>query len=89
MGDENEVELHPHQWSQIGGRAAADLLRVEPAIDNEMKIPNLTVQAVSPDAPRTVQIDDLHVMGASQSAGIIMSNFGIRTKIRAPCASTP
>ena len=54
MGDENEVELHPHQWSQIGGRAAANLFRVEPAIDNEMKIPNLTVEAVGPDAPRTV-----------------------------------
>ena len=54
MGDENEVELHPHERSQIGGRDAADLFRVEPAIDNEMEIPDLTVEAVSPDAPRTV-----------------------------------
>jgi hypothetical protein len=54
MGDENNVELHPHERSQIGSRDAANLFRVEPAIDNEVKIPDLTVHAISPDAPRTV-----------------------------------
>jgi hypothetical protein len=54
MSDENEVELHPRERSQIGGRDAAHLFRIESAIDDKMEITDLTVQAVSPDAPRTV-----------------------------------
>ena len=54
MGDKNNVELHPHERSQIGSSDAANLFRVEPAIDNEVEIPDLTVHAISPDAPRTV-----------------------------------
>jgi hypothetical protein len=55
--NDDQVEGHTPQRSEIGGCGAADLLRVEAAIKEDLQVAELEVKGIRADATVAVEVD--------------------------------
>ena len=57
VGDDDEVEGHAAQRTEVGRRCPPDLFRVQAAIEQELQVAELEVEGIRADAAVAIEID--------------------------------
>ena len=75
VGDQDQVEFHPFDRPEIGCRQAADLLRVQAAVDDQVEIAQLDIELIGADAAIGVEINELHAKDQDREPGGRVQGF--------------